>query len=211
MKTVLFLCTGNYYRSRFAEVFFNWHAEQRGLPWRAQSRGLALFADNVNAMSNSTLERLLHHAIPHEQYQRLPLDAAPQDFESADLVVAVKETEHRPLIERRFPDWLTAVEFWEVHDIDVASPEVAMPHLERHVLGLLEKLTEVPPGRYRHFKGNEYTVLGTSRHSETLEEFVVYQAEYGDRGLWIRPKGMFLETVEFNGRVVPRFQRLGTV
>ncbi len=61
-------------------------------------------------------------------------------------------------------------------------------------------------GRYRHFKGNEYTVLGTARHSETLEELVVYRQEYGDRGLWVRPKEMFLETV--NG--VPRFQPSGS-
>jgi hypothetical protein len=52
-------------------------------------------------------------------------------------------------------------------------------------------------------------VLGVARHSETLEELVVYRQEYGDRGLWVRPLAMFLETVEVEGRRVPRFQRLG--
>ena len=60
-------------------------------------------------------------------------------------------------------------------------------------------------GRYRHYKGNEYTVLGVARHSETEEELVVYRQEYGDRGLWVRPKAMFLESVEVNGKQVPRF------
>jgi hypothetical protein len=64
-------------------------------------------------------------------------------------------------------------------------------------------------GRYRHYKGREYTVIGVARHSETEEELVVYRQEYGDLGLWVRPKDMFLETVEVDGRAVPRFQYLG--
>jgi cupin 2 domain-containing protein len=69
-------------------------------------------------------------------------------------------------------------------------------------------VSEPEPGRYRHYKGNEYTVLGVARHSETLEEVVVYRQEYGERGLWVRPKRMFLETVKVSGQDVPRFQRL---
>lgn len=61
------------------------------------------------------------------------------------------------------------------------------------------------PGRYRHFKGGEYRVLGVARHSETLEEYVVYQALYGEGGLWIRPKDMFLQTVTRDGVTQPRF------
>ena len=66
-------------------------------------------------------------------------------------------------------------------------------------------MAEIQPGRYRHYKGNEYTVLGIARHSETLEELVVYRQEYGERGLWVRPAAMFAETVMADGRVVPRF------
>jgi cupin 2 domain-containing protein len=69
-------------------------------------------------------------------------------------------------------------------------------------------MNEIPPGCYCHYKGNEYTVLGVARHSETLEEVVVYQQEYGDHGLWVRPKKMFLETVMVDGQEVPRFQQL---
>ncbi len=68
--------------------------------------------------------------------------------------------------------------------------------------------TEPQPGLYRHYKGNEYRVLGLARHSETLEPLVVYQALYGERGLWVRPAAMFVETVEIDGRSQPRFSFL---
>ena len=67
----------------------------------------------------------------------------------------------------------------------------------------------IQPGHYRHYKGNDYTVIGVARHSETEEELVVYRQEYGDRGLWVRPKAMFLETVEVDGQTVPRFRHIG--
>ena len=69
-------------------------------------------------------------------------------------------------------------------------------------------MAEIQPGRYRHYKGNEYTVLGVARHSETLEELAVYRQEYGERGLWVRPAAMFAETVEVEGQTVPRFRRI---
>lgn len=68
----------------------------------------------------------------------------------------------------------------------------------------------IQPGRYRHYKGNEYTVLGVARHSETLEELVVYRAEYGERGLWVRPLAMFVETVNVQGTPTPRFLYVGS-
>lgn len=63
----------------------------------------------------------------------------------------------------------------------------------------------ITPGKYRHFKGGEYQVLGVARHSETLEEMVVYRALYGEGGLWVRPAAMWNETVEREGRVFRRF------
>ena len=71
---------------------------------------------------------------------------------------------------------------------------------------------EVKLGKYRHYKGKDYEVIGTARHSETLEEMVVYrhlfEDEFGKNSLWVRPKGMFLEKVELNGKKVPRFELL---
>jgi len=65
------------------------------------------------------------------------------------------------------------------------------------------------PGRYRHYKGNEYEVIGIARHSETEEELVVYRTLYGDHSLWVRPRGMFLESVTVDGQVKLRFEWLG--
>ncbi len=67
----------------------------------------------------------------------------------------------------------------------------------------------VPGGVYRHYKGNLYRVVGEAKHSETLAAMVVYQALYGERGLWVRPRAMFLETVRVAGREVPRFAYVG--
>lgn len=74
----------------------------------------------------------------------------------------------------------------------------------------MSEKSSIQPGRFRHYKGNEYTVIDTARHSETLEELVVYRQEYGEHGLWVRPKQMFSETVMVDGQEVPRFQPLGS-
>ena len=70
-------------------------------------------------------------------------------------------------------------------------------------------MSAVKPGLYRHFKGIYYQVIGTARHSETMEELVVYRALYGERGLWVRPASMWNELVERDGRTVKRFTYMG--
>jgi protein-tyrosine phosphatase len=143
MKRVLFLCTGNYYRSRFAEIFFNWHAKQRDLRWKAESRGLALIKSNPGPISCYTIARLKYHGIPIDAYQRLPLEVGHDDFDSADHVVAVKEPEHRPLIQSRFPSWLERIEFWDVHDLDCGDPDQALSQLECEVMRLTQRLANL--------------------------------------------------------------------
>ena len=69
----------------------------------------------------------------------------------------------------------------------------------------LPPLPDTPPGRYRHYKGGEYEVIGVARHSETLEPLVVYRPLYNDSGLWVRPHGMFFGDVEVDGKMQPRF------
>ena len=66
-------------------------------------------------------------------------------------------------------------------------------------------MSTIQPGRYRHFKGQAYEVIGTARHSETEEEYVVYRALYGDRSLWVRPRAMWDEQIDRDGYVGPRF------
>ena len=68
---------------------------------------------------------------------------------------------------------------------------------------------EIRTGRYRHYKGNEYQVLGMATHSETMEPMVVYRALYGERGVWVRPAVMWSELVSVDGRQVRRFTYLG--
>ncbi|TDM08960.1 MAG: DUF1653 domain-containing protein [Ideonella sp. MAG2] len=72
----------------------------------------------------------------------------------------------------------------------------------------LPPLPAAPTGRYRHYKGGEYEVIGLARHSETLEPLVVYRPLYQVSGLWVRPYAMFFETAEFEGRVQARFTRI---
>ncbi len=69
-------------------------------------------------------------------------------------------------------------------------------------------MDEMKLGRYRHFKGNEYEVIGIAKHSETTEEMVVYRALYGEHGLWVRPASMWNETVERDGKVFQRFTNI---
>ena len=68
---------------------------------------------------------------------------------------------------------------------------------------------EIKPGKYRHFKGNYYEVIGVAHHSETMEDLVVYRALYGEQGLWVRPAAMWTETVDRDGYQGPRFQYVG--
>ena len=75
-------------------------------------------------------------------------------------------------------------------------------------LSALPALHAVPPGRYRHYKGNEYEVTGVARHSETFEPMVVYRPLYGEGGLWVRPAAMFAEDVVIDGKTQPRFARI---
>ena len=152
-KTVLFLCTGNYYRSRYAEILFVWQARQHGLAWRAESRGLDPDPRNPGPMSRDTIAALTRLGIPVDVYLRFPLTATDADFGRADKIVAVKEAEHRPLIERNFPRCLERVEFWHVHDLDCCGPEETIPHLDREVAALVQRLaglrgqTSEPSGR----------------------------------------------------------------
>jgi predicted translation initiation factor SUI1 len=118
-KTVLFLCTGNYYRSRFAEVLFNSVAGNMGLPWRASSRGLALEwgVNNVGPMAASAVEALNSLGVrAAEEVTRLPAQVTNDELEGAALIVALKYAEHRPLLEERFPAWAEKVEYWNVDD-----------------------------------------------------------------------------------------------
>ena len=143
MKRVLFVCTGNYYRSRFAELLFSAGARERGLCWRATSRGTDVFGAgrwNVGPISLHAREALEARGVPLEPGLRLPLPLTEDDLAASDLVVAVCEAEHRPHLERDFPAAAASVEYWGVEDLAVTPAEDALAALERHVAALLDRL-----------------------------------------------------------------------
>jgi hypothetical protein len=75
----------------------------------------------------------------------------------------------------------------------------------------LPAMIPIKTGRYRQYKGKEYEVIGVARHSETLEQLVVYRPLYGDHSLWVRPRAMFFESLQIEGRNVPRFMYRGAM
>ncbi len=140
MKSVLFLCSGNYYRSRCAEILFNWAATTRRLSWRADSRGLQLHPENPGPISPHVVRFLELQGIRLAEPVRFPRQVTEADLQAADIIVAVKEVEHRPLLERDFGDWVDRVEFWQIHDLEVWSPDEALPILAARVHDLVGRL-----------------------------------------------------------------------
>jgi protein-tyrosine phosphatase len=141
-STVLFLCTGNYYRSRFAEELFNHKAAANGLGWQAQSRALAIERGvyNIGPLSPFALHALQVRGCSPTGAGRMPRQCAADDFESAQRIIALNEPEHRPLVRERFPQWEQRVDFWRVEDVELVRPDVALATIERHVDGLLGAL-----------------------------------------------------------------------
>jgi protein-tyrosine phosphatase len=141
MKQVLFLCSANFYRSRFAEHVFNWLAPQAGLSWRADSRGLMVGNwGQLTGMSHFTVNALKERGIALDGPQRNPIALSETDLETFDLVVAVKESEHREPMAEQFPDWANRIEYWHIDDLDCAQPEDALPNLEKHIRALIDRL-----------------------------------------------------------------------
>ena len=140
---VLFLCTGNYYRSRYAEILFNHLAAGAGLPWRAASRGLACGKGcNVGPMSIHTQLALQRRQIPLPMPLRLPLQLTEADLSSARRVIALKEAEHRALLAENFPEWEERVAYWHVHDRDVMDPALAVLEIDAHVEAMVRELRD---------------------------------------------------------------------
>lgn len=146
-KSILFLCTGNYYRSRFAEVLFVSVAGKMRLPWRASSRALAIErgVNNIGPMATAAIKVLEAMGIRDaERCGRIPAQVTMDDLEKADLIVALKHAEHLPLLQERFPTFAEKVEFWHVED----APE-ALAMIESKIMDLMARLLggggEAPP------------------------------------------------------------------
>ncbi len=140
---LLFLCTGNYYRSRFVELLFNHHATTKALAWRAESRGIALEfgVNNRGPISSAALSILNERGIVAAEPLRFPLPVQEEDFNRAHRIIALEEAEHRPLMIERFPHWLEKVEFWHVPDVPRAKVADAVAAMTTHVESLIQDLS----------------------------------------------------------------------
>ncbi|MCB0191706.1 MAG: low molecular weight phosphatase family protein [Anaerolineae bacterium] len=140
---LLFLCTGNYYRSRYAEILFNSLAAEIGLDWQATSRGLALEVgiNNIGPMNTTAMNRLQQQGIVTDAYSRSPVQAQESDLVQADHVIALDETEHRPYLAERFPDWPDKVIYWSVRDLGFVPAQLALPKIDHEVRRLVQQLS----------------------------------------------------------------------
>ena len=141
---LLFLCSGNYYRSRFAELLFNRLVEDANLPWRARSRGLIVdrISHNIGPMSTHTIAALQTRQIVVPKPLRFPQQLQEQDLTAAHMVIALKELEHRPMLTERFPHWTDRVDYWHIDDVDCATAETALALLEQQVMQLIKRLAQ---------------------------------------------------------------------
>jgi protein-tyrosine phosphatase len=147
LKTVLFLCTGNYYRSRFAEELFNHQARAFGIDWRADSRGLRREMNelhNVGPISIETLKALQERGIRPKNAARFPAPVLRSDLEQAARIIALNKREHQPMMVNSFPDLADLIEYWDVEDLDVWDARRTIDLIEQRILHLLDKLAIAP-------------------------------------------------------------------
>lgn len=177
-KTVLFLCTGNFYRSRFAEVLFNSTARKMGLSWRATSKGLALErgVNNVGPMAASAIKALEAIGVRDaDAVTRFPAQVTSDDLEKSHRIVALKRDEHLPLLNERHPAWCEKVEFWDVDD----APE-ALKEIEREVMGLVARI--LGGGQRQEMPINEPTRLSNPEPAKKPVTVKVGRETAGRRG-----------------------------
>ncbi len=139
LRRVLFLCSGNFYRSRYAEAVFNHHARAVGWPWRAFSRGLSTHLIGGD-LSVHTRRALLRRGIALAQTGPTRQSLTRADLAAATHVVALKESEHRPILHARFAADAARVEYWKVHDLDAATPAETLTAIDAHIARLAKKL-----------------------------------------------------------------------
>lgn len=149
MKTVLFLCTGNYYRSRFAEEIFNFQAPKVCPGWTAVSREIAvdLGFNNAGPVAIAAAEALQKHGLDFNRQQaRMPLQLELADLDAAHHIVALKKAEHLPLLQERFSHWPGSgdpyrIEYWHIDDTDRMTPQEALPLIAAQLQDLMTRLS----------------------------------------------------------------------
>lgn len=138
-QTVLFLCTGNFYRSRYAEAWFNYQACGSGLHWRAESKGFRPHLASED-LSHWAADRLDQSGIARSLTSTKPAIVTAEDLAESSLVIAVSEKEHAPMIDNQFPKWTNRIRYWDICDVDETAPEIALPQIESEVDKLVRNL-----------------------------------------------------------------------
>jgi protein-tyrosine phosphatase len=139
-RRVLFICTGNYYRSRFAEAVFNYHAERRQSRWTAFSRGLAIhlaegYLSVYTAEALNTRQIHLRHTGPARA------SLSEEDLLGSSYRIAMDRSEHLQMMLDQFPRWADQIDYWDVSDIPFRSSSDALPEIELKVMQLLDKVS----------------------------------------------------------------------
>lgn len=140
---ILFVCTGNYYRSRYAEVRMDHWATERGLPMSPFSRGLQIDIEqrhNVGPMSPFAIERLRDRTINPDPYLWMPRSLAVADLEEADLTIVLDRAEHLSMMREQFPGWVDRVRFWDVADGRPSAARHPLAEVDTHLEVLFEEL-----------------------------------------------------------------------
>lgn len=143
MKKVLFICTGNYYRSRMAEEIFNYLARNHELHWQADSAGLRSdmsASPNEGPISKYAIEMLGNRDYPVASEDRMPRSVTDQDLLNSELVICLHRPEHETVILERFPAYTENILYWQVADIDELDPEIAFQRVEKKVKELINTL-----------------------------------------------------------------------
>jgi protein-tyrosine phosphatase len=136
---ILFICTGNFYRSRFAEAVFNYRAAQEQIPWAAFSRGLATHLAE-GYLSSFAAEALLARQIDLRYTGPQRLQLFEDDLRKADRRIAMDRTEHFPMMQNQFSAWADKIEYWDVPDLPYRASEDALTEIENKVIQLLQEI-----------------------------------------------------------------------
>lgn len=140
-NTVLFICTGNYYRSRYAEIYFNHLTPSLSLNWQAASSGLeAKEARNPGPISQFTLERLAQRGISPGESMRYPIQLEEGSLKKAGLVIALNRVEHYPMMQKYFPIWAEKIVYWDVADLGFTAADEALSAIEQQINKLANEL-----------------------------------------------------------------------
>jgi protein-tyrosine phosphatase len=138
--TVLFVCTGNYYRSRYAELLFN-ATRPHSLPWLAASRGFDPSPFNPGAIASSVVARMQSRGLPPPDPRQHPIRLTEADLSAAARIIALDAREHEPYVRNWFPDWRGQFEYWRVPDLDRMGVDEALGLIEANVAYLVAALT----------------------------------------------------------------------